>query len=161
MPKSSLSDQSLYSGYAFSDLTGRAERFFGVLPDDWREGIAPYWHKYEESTNVYVLEKENRIAGGGLVFSTPAPDTLTYKEEAEHWFDQGYLYIGFLWIDEQFRNQRLGSYWLRQLFARDQSQRFWLAIEEEDLAAFYQKNGFYVKKTIHPGSSMEWIMLRD
>jgi len=149
------------SDYTFRDLSASARLFFNILPTDWQEGIVPFWKDYQSSTQVFVLRKEHRIAGGGLVFSRPAPDTLIYKEEAQNWFDKGYLYIGFLWIDEQFRNRQLGSYWLHQLFRQNPGQKFWLAIEEEGLASFYSKNGFYLKKIIHLTDSSEWIMLRD
>lgn len=147
--------------YIFSDLSDSAELFFAMLPADWQAGIVPFWQDYQSSARVYTLRKDHRLAGGGLVFSKPSPDTLTYKNEAQNWFDKGYLYIGFLWIDQQFRNRQLGSYWLQQVFRQNPGQKFWLAIEDESLASFYSKNGFYLKKTIHLADSCEWIMLRD
>lgn len=141
----------------FVESTQQPGRFFRILPDDWQESIVPLWDQYRQHTRVFTLEAEGKVLGGGLVFSTPSPDTLVYEAEALSWFDKGYLYIGFLWIDASCRGKKLGSRWLSSLFQLFPAQRFWLAVDSFDLAHFYQVNGFHLVREIQAGEATEWI----
>lgn len=134
--------------------------FFDLLPDDWRSCILPFWSDYKASTRIFCLYDEEVILGGGLIFSKPAPDTLIYKSLATKLFGQGYLYIGFLWIAPDQRGKGLGSLWLEGVKAQFPSNRFWLAIEEEDLKSFYLQNGFEIKREIlKADGSPDWIFV--
>ncbi len=143
----------------FKDTSLHPHRFFDLLPPDWQEGIVPFWPVYSQTSRIFTLETETTILGGGIVFASPAPDAVSYQEEAQSWFDQHYLYIGFLWFDEKFRGKNLGSRWLRELEKEYPGQNFWLAVEDEGLAAFYQKNGFRTVKTVEADGGTEWIMI--
>lgn len=138
-----------------------SEKFFEILPEDWQEGIVPHWEKYKESSKVFIVESDGEVLGGGIVFSTVSPDTLAYKEEAQRWFDKGYLYIGFLWISEKHRDKKLGTRWLQYLFELFPQQSFWLSIEEYNLVSFYKRSGFQVIKKIISAQSEEWILSRE
>lgn len=123
--------------------------FFKILPKDWQEGIVPYWENYKKTTKGYILIDNNEIIAGGLVFSTCPPDMLYNKGEAETWIEKGYLYVGFIFVIEEKRQQNLGSVWLDNLKKTYPNQKFWLTIEDIKLDAFYIKNGFKRIKTLN------------
>lgn len=143
--------------FQFKLLQNTADRFFEILPRDWQDEIVPFWTHYETSSKIFVIEENNRIIGGGIVFATTPPDVIYYKEEAQHWFDNEYLYIGFLWIAEDKRNNNLGSFWLDELKMQNTKQKYWLLIEDERLHGFYQRNGFKLIKTIINDQHAEWL----
>lgn len=143
--------------FEFKRLPKNANLFFDILPTDWQDEIVPFWTGFEESANIYIIEENNCIIGGGIVFSTTPPDVIYFKEESQEWFDNGYLYIGFLWIAEDRRDNNLGSYWLDELKKLDLNQGYWLLIEEERLHRFYQRNGFLLNKTIIHNQHPEWL----
>lgn len=134
--------------------------YFEVLPADWREEIEPHWNTLKEYTRIFTLEAEGKAYGGGLIFKRVSPDTEAYREEAQHWFDKGHWYIGFLFIPEQFRNLKLGSLWLARIFGHFPKQKFWLTVDEETLVKFYEKNGFKLEKTIELQGVKEWLLSR-
>lgn len=138
----------------------KEDDFFQLLPELWKDCLLPYWDDYRDATHILGIYKEDELLGGGLIFTKPAPDTSPYLEYANSLFARGYLYIGFLWINEQHRRKGLGKEWLegaRMLFPEN---RFWLAIEEEDLKPFYNQNGFSHAKTIHHSDDcVDWIFL--
>lgn len=142
----------------FKETTRTPERFFSLLPADWREAIAPHWPGYADTARIFTLEKDGELLGGGILFSTPAPDLLAYGEEARRWFDAGYLYIGFLWIAEAHRGRQLGSLWLQKLRERFPGQQFWLSVDDFSLRAFYERNGFRMIKKIELSSGPEWAL---
>ncbi|MCO6477648.1 MAG: GNAT family N-acetyltransferase [Phaeodactylibacter sp.] len=144
--------------YQFKETTSAPERFFSILPPDWREGIAPYWPDYAKSARIFTLETERETLGGGILFSTPAPDILAYGAEAQRWFDAGFLYIGYLWIAEAHRGRQLGSLWLQKLRERFPRQKFWLSIDDYSLRAFYERNGFRLVKAVELETGTEWVM---
>ena len=145
--------------YQFKEITPTPERFFSLLPPDWREGIAPYWPDYAPTARIFTLEAEDEVRGGGILFSTPAPDILAYGAEAEYWFAQGYLYIGFLWLAEAHRGRQLGSLWLQKLRERFPGQPFWLSIDDYELLPFYERNGFRLVKKVELASGEEWVLM--
>ena len=142
----------------FKDCTARPEYFFSILPPDWRGDIAPVWGDYKDTANIFILESGKQAIGGGIVFSSVSPDTMIYGAEAQHWFDEGYLYIGFLWIAEQHRGKQLGSSWLQQLIRQFPHQKFWLSIDDYQLLPFYERNGFRLMKEVETASGKEWIL---
>jgi len=146
--------------YRFFESTALPEKFFEILPDDWKEAIVPYWPEYKNTTRIFVLETKGKIIGGGLVFSVVSPDTVFYKQEAQSWFDKGYLYLAYIWIDPQFRGKGLGSEWLKQTHTFYNGRKFWLAIEDYKLVKFYSLNGYSLVKEIQGEDSLEWIMAK-
>ena len=142
-----------------TETTSTPERFFALLPSGWREGIAPYWPKYAPTARIFTLESGSETLGGGILFSTPAPDILAYGAEAEYWFAQGYLYIGFLWLAEAHRGRQLGSLWLQKLRERFPGQPFWLSIDDYELLPFYERNGFRLVKKVELASGEEWVLM--
>lgn len=145
----------------FQDFTSEADRFFQILPADWQEDIVPDWPHYRHSSRVFTLESDQGTLGGGIVFSTVSPDTKAYKEEAQKLFDSGYLYIGFIWIAEQHRGKQLGSFWLQELFNKMPHQKFWLSIDEYELASFYTRFGFKLLKSVQCKGKPEWILVKE
>lgn len=144
--------------YHFTECTHTPEVFFSILPEDWRASIVPCWPAYRDTARIFVLKSDEGLLGGGIVFATVSPDTQAYRSEAQSWFDRGYLYIGFLWIVEAHRGKQLGARWLEALKAQFPNKKFWLAIEEEGLMAFYRRNGFEVAKMVETGEGREWVM---
>ncbi|MBN2486711.1 MAG: hypothetical protein JXB34_12125 [Bacteroidales bacterium] len=148
-------------GYIFREYTAKPDMFFEILPADWQESIVPYWPAYAGSTRIFVLEYAGDIVCGGLVFSQVSPDTLYYRSEAEKWFDNGYLYLAYIWVPEKFRGRKFGSKWLEFLHAQFKTQKFWLAIEDYNLVNFYSPSGYRLVKEISGEWGSEWIMARQ
>ncbi len=144
----------------FKDSTASPEQFFSILPPDWQDAIRPFWPGYEDTARIYILESDGEVLGGGIAFSAVSPDTMFYRDEAQRWFDEGYLYIGFLWVAEQHRGRQLGSMWLQELFLQFPGQRFWLAIEDYQLLPFYERNGFRLAKAVEGEWGPEWVLVR-
>lgn len=132
----------------FKNYTTKAHVFFEMLPSDWKDNIVPFWNDLKSTTQLFVLIENETIIGGGLVFSKCPPDLMYYEKEANKWFDKGYLYLGFIFVDEKQRNRSLGSLWLGNIKKQYPKTGFWLAIEDENLHKFYDKNGFEKVATI-------------
>jgi ribosomal protein S18 acetylase RimI-like enzyme len=138
--------------------TSDHEQFFSLLPEDWRSGISDSWNSFANRASIYLLRDQDQIKAGGIVFSVCPPDMYYDKKEAQKWLDSGYLYIGFLWVPEEFRGHNFGSIWLQSLKEAHPSQKFWLSIEEENLRFFYIKNGFQLVKSLQNGPNKEWLL---
>lgn len=133
-------------------ITEDCASFFNILPQVWQDSIVPFWKDYKETTKCYLLFDGNEIVAGGLVFSKCSIDMLYCENEANKWFVNGYLYIGFIYVIEARRQQNLGSIWLDSLKKVHPNQKYWLTIEDSKLDAFYVKNGFKrVKSLFHDG----------
>lgn len=143
----------------FLETTAQPQRFFSILPADWRESIVPFWPRYNGTARIFILESDGQTLAGGIVFSSPAPDTLTYREEAIRWFRRGCRYIGFLWVAEAHRGQQLGSLWLRWVRELYPGQCFWLTIDDYKLLPFYERNGFVLEKELAVGGGKEWVLV--
>ena len=137
----------------FRELEEDPERFFEIIPQDWQDEIVPFWDDFKTKAKIYILEDNSGVIGGGIVFHKAPPDFEYFEKEAQKWFENGYLYLGFIWIAEAHRNKNLGSFWLDQLKARDFKQHYFLLTEEDHLQHFYAKNGFneikFVKNQNH------------
>ena len=147
--------------YSFKECTGTPQSFFNILPQDWHENIVPYWIDCQHTARIFILKSDTKVLGGGIVFTSVSPDTHPdYKATAQAWFDEGYLYIGFLWFHEQHRNKQLGSKWLQHVFSIFPNHKFWLTIDEYRLAAFYMRHGFRLVEKIELNDYPEWIMIQ-
>lgn len=122
--------------------------FFSILPQDWKASILPFWDDYKSSTECFVIKNNNEVIAGGLVFSKCPPDMFYALDEANAFFENGYKYLGFIYVLEFRRGQNLGSFWLNSLKKLYPETRFWLTIEDLNLDHFYVKNGFQLKKSL-------------
>lgn len=138
-------------------LNHHHEPFFNILPEDWQEAIVPNWNHYQNDAKIYVFKDANKIVAGGIVFSTCPPDMKSHSKEAQKWFNNGFLYIGFLYVVESHRNKKLGSQWIDALKKSMPDQSFWLVIEDEGLGTFYEKHQFKMEKIIQSGDTTEWL----
>ncbi|MBI2282018.1 MAG: GNAT family N-acetyltransferase [Bacteroidetes bacterium] len=132
--------------------------FFRLLPSDWQDSIVPYWDSYSDNSSVYLLYNKNELIAGGIIFHSCSPDMMYNEQEAKKWFDNGYLYIGFIWVIEEYRNKKIGSKWLKALIDKFPTQKFWLTVDEQNLAFFYTKNGFKLIKSLKNGDDIEWLL---
>ena len=132
--------------------------FFQLLPIDWKNSILPFWDNYVDNSSIYLLFDNDKIIAGGIVFHSCSPDMMYNELEAKKWFDNDYLYLGFIWVVEEYRNKKIGSKWLQALMKKFPTQKFWLTIDEENLAFFYIKNGFKLIKSLKNGDDTEWLL---
>jgi len=139
----------------FKNYTAKAHVFFEMLPSDWKDNIVPFWDDLKSTTQLFVLIENKTMIAGGLVFSKCPPDLMYYEKKANKWFEKGYLYLGFIFVDERQRNRSLGSLWLENIKKQYPKTGFWLAIEDENLHKFYYKNGFEKVETIKNNDSQE------
>lgn len=132
--------------------------FFQLLPTDWKNSILPFWDNYVDNSSIYLLFDNDKIIAGGIVFHACSPDMMYNELEAKKWFDNDYLYLGFIWVVEEYRNKKIGSKWLQALMKKFPTQKFWLTIDEQNLAFFYTKNGFKLIKSLKNGNDDEWLL---
>ena len=132
----------------FQNYTSKAHLFFQMLPQDWQDTVVPFWEDLKLTTQLFVLLEQDEIIAGGLVFAKCPPDMMYYENEANQWFDKGYLYLGFIFVDELKRNRNLGSLWLDNIKTVFPENGLWLAIEDENLHKFYTRNGFEKVATV-------------
>lgn len=145
--------------FIFRKLKNNPQLFFEILPQDWQEEIVPFWDDYKNDAKIYIIENSNTIIGGGIVFHKSPPDFEYFETEATTLFNNGYLYLGFIWIDAQQRNRNLGSFWLNQLKAQNVQQKYFLLTEEDYLQHFYEKNSFSRIKSVQNQDHAEWLYL--
>lgn len=144
-------------GFTFTELKENAQQFFILLPEEWQNEIVPFWVTYQSVSKIYAIQNGTSIIGGGIVFHKSPPHFSYFEKEAETWFNNGYYYLGFIWISEKYRNRSLGSFWLNQLKNENPQQRYFLLTEEKHLHHFYLKNGFVCSKTIQNEDHLEWL----
>jgi hypothetical protein len=71
------------------------------------------------------------------------------------------LYLGFIWIAADKRNNNLGSFWLNQLKIAESHHKYFLLTEENRLHHFYVKNGFSMIKSLKNEDHFEWLYLSE
>ena len=142
----------------FEKLTDSPNLFFNILPKDWRNILIPNWVLHKNTASIYVLKEKTTIIGGGIVFSEKLLEMTPFEEEFCHLFNEGYLYLGYIWVAENKRNQQLASTWLTYLKQLNPAQKYWLTIEEESLKYFYEKNGFKLVAESND-ENKEWIFI--
>lgn len=143
--------------FTFRELKNNPQRFFEILPQDWQDEIVPFWSDYEFDAKIYIIENNTSIIGGGIVFYKSPPNFEYFETESKRLFNKGYLYLGFIWIQENQRNKNLGSFWLDQLKAQNSQRHYFLLTEEDELSHFYIKNGFHQIKSVQNQDHMEWL----
>lgn len=141
--------------------TANPNLFFDMLPTEWQDLIVPYWDNLILNAKLYVLAESDNVVAGGLVFSKCPPDMMYYEREANEWFKKGYLYLGYIFVDESQRHRHLGSLWLDKIKDEFPKQGLWLSIEDASLHKFYDKNGFKRVATIMNGDSEEGIYVYE
>lgn len=142
------------------DLSDEPEVFFDLLPTDWLDALHANWSDFKPSTYVFGIKKGQQVIGGGLVFSEHSNETDNYPQVSKYYFSAGFLYIGYLWVAEDFRGQNIGDFWLNSVFNMFPQNPFWLSIEDAGLAKFYLRNGFTLEREmIFPGGK-DWIYVR-
>ncbi len=142
----------------FKEVTSDPQSFFDIMQADWKVSIAPFWKDYVETARVFTLETDTEVLGGGIIFSTIPPATIDEKG-AQELFDSGLLYIGFLYIKENYRGCNLGTKWLEEVRREYKGSHFWLTIDEYRLKSFYNRNGFHVVGEVSNGDWSEWVMV--
>ncbi|WP_027126807.1 GNAT family N-acetyltransferase [Gelidibacter mesophilus] len=145
--------------FTFRELKNNPEQFFNLLPENWQVEIVPFWKTHKNSAKIYIIENHCTIIGGGIVFSKSPPQFEYFETEAKPYFDEGYLYLGFIWIAEHQRNKNLGTFWLNQLKSENPRQNYFLLTEEDYLQHFYEKNGFSRIKLVQNQDHMEWLYI--
>lgn len=142
----------------FKDYTTKAEHFFAILPTDWQEDILPVWKNYKNNTKIFVLEENNIVIGGGMVFSTLSPDLQTVPKIAQKHYKNGGLYLAFIWIAETHRGKGFGTLWLNELIKLTPTQNYWLTIDDLKLKAFYENVGFKLGESYLNNGIEEWVL---
>ncbi len=143
------------------NITNNPTLFFEILPEDWQESIIPHWSILKDSTQVFVLEEHQEICAGGIIFSSVFHEMDGYKEEAKHWFSKDYLYLGYIWVPLEKRNNNYGSTWMNNLLHLDRQQKYWLTTEDKSLKYFYKKIGFSYIKTLRFNGVEEELFVLD
>lgn len=131
--------------------------FFSILPKEWQELIIPAWKEHQNSSKIYGLFLNNILVGGGILFDTLPPFATKIEKNNIHLFNKGYLYLGYVYISERYRNKGYASIFLTQL--KTQHRKLWLTVEEAALLYFYKQNGFkiYTEDTSLTNTK-EWIL---
>lgn len=137
--------------------------FITLLPADWQESLSLISANDLAKARVYLLKIDGEICAGGLVFPEFLPEMNFYAAEADYWFSQGYLYIGYVWVPLEKRHNNYGSLWLDALKKQDPNQLYWLTIEDLKLRQFYEQAGFVFVKTISlpEGEEQLFVLARD
>lgn len=143
----------------FRELKHNSQQFFEILPLEWQDEIVPFWNAFKSHAKIYIIEVQQTLIGGGIVFYKSPPNFDYFETEAKSLFKEGYRYLGFIWIDENHRNKNLGSFWLEHLKAQDHNQKYFLLTEEDHLQHFYEKNDFLRVKSIRNQDQVEWLYL--
>lgn len=125
------------------DLTSTPHYFFQQLPPEWQTSLVTDWPQYSSSSRVLGLQIGLQIVGGGIIFTRPTPETEEYGPLTDRLFEAGWYYIGYLWVNPDWRGRQLASKWLDTVRNELPNQYFWLAIDDQALLAFYEKNGFH------------------
>lgn len=139
---------------ALEDITDEASIFLDILPKDWQKTIKPYWDYYKKNSIVLVLRKDKKILAGGIVFKRVTPDTILYRNEGNKLLEEGFYYLGFIWVPLKHRGKGYGSDWMTLLKLKYPDQKFWLTTEESGLTSFYENNNFeYVSSKTKNGET--------
>lgn len=143
----------------FSCIKNSPEQFFTILPLDWQNVIVAQWDNFKKTSSIYVFKENNKVIAGGIVFEKSHPNMNDFEKQHQKLYDEGYFYLGFIWVIPEKRNQQLASKWLTKLKEETKNQKYWLTIEEESLKYFYKKNGFELIAESEDFNYKEWIFI--
>jgi len=144
----------------FTELN-KAEDFFNILPDDWRNELKSTWDQINLKSQIYCLIDDNKIVAGGIVLETCPTDLLSIKDKFHCYLQNNYLYIGYLWVIPNQRGKDLGTTWLSHVKTIQDQSRLWLTIEDKNLKSFYEKNGFKLVESYQIQNKTEWLLVYD
>ncbi|WGH75739.1 GNAT family N-acetyltransferase [Tenacibaculum tangerinum] len=137
-------------------------RYFSLLSEEWKKLIVPVWRKYSAYSTIYGLFVNSQLMGGGILFNEMPPYATLFEKNNAVLFQKGYLYLGYVWIVENYRNKGYASTFLSLLKKEKPNQKFWLTIEEENLRYFYEQNGFKMfAESDGIKTTKEWILIYD
>jgi diamine N-acetyltransferase len=145
----------------FAGLNNNPDLFFNILPDDWRESIQPVWKNYISTSEIMVVILNKEIIAGGIIFSSVSPDILNNKNIAEQWLNRGYKYLAYLFVNTKYQKLGIGTFWLKEVFKKFPSQKFFLTIEDFILIDFYQSNNFKLISEIETQEGKNWLLARS
>ena len=149
-----------YDRVEFRVLKNEPDIFFRILPEEWQKTIGPIWEDCKDNACIYVLRNAAEIMAGGIVFSGETPNRTQFEiEKGAPYLALGYYYIGYLFVDSNYRNQSMGSKWLEAIKKKYPDRSFWLTIEEEGLRFFYEKNGFKCVSESKDPYTPEWLFV--
>jgi GNAT superfamily N-acetyltransferase len=110
---------------------------------------------------LFVITEKDRIVAGGMVFEGLPADMQVFDDDVRLYIEKGYLYIGYLFVDQAHRGKQLGSLWLTCIKGLYGGKGFWLTVEEPGLREFYEKNGFTWVKSLEKEGDSEELLLRE
>lgn len=142
------------------DISENPQSFINILPDHWKSELELNWEEFSPVVKVIGIRLNDQIIGGGLVFSGYTSENDSYLEIAQHYFDNEHLYIGYLWVEPEFRGKNHGDYWLNKVFCMFPDSPFWLSIDDTDLSKFYLRNQFMIEREMMFHGKTDWIYVR-
>ncbi|MFT7268353.1 MAG: hypothetical protein ACI905_000556 [Roseivirga sp.] len=106
------------------------------------------------------LEINNCFIGGGLIFTDYTLEDDCYPYLAQSYFNQVFIYIGYVGIEERYRGLNRGSFWFSEIHKKYPNDGIWLSIMEPSLGALCEKNGFSFDQEIELAHGLEWVYCR-
>jgi diamine N-acetyltransferase len=144
----------------FVGLNSSPELFFSILPVDWKDSIQPVWKDYLFSSDIIAVMYNKEIIAGGIIFSSVSPDMLENYKIAEHWLNLGYKYLAYLFVTPKYQKLGIGTFWLKEIFKKFPSQKFFLTIEDYMLKDFYISNNFKLISELETKEGKNWLLAK-
>ena len=133
--------------------------FFPILSTEWKKLITPVWNNHAINSKIIGLFLDDTLIGGGILFNKTPPYATCFEKDHDFLFERGYIYLGYVWIQEQHRNKGYASSFLTLLKKANPHLKIWLTIEEENLRYFYEQNGFKLfAESKEIDITKEWIL---
>lgn len=132
--------------------------FKAILPEDWQLEFEAQWPQMRDRAQIWVLKDHEAIIAGGLLLKDLPPDLEACRSILLPWINPGALYIGFLYVLPERRQEGLGGFWLAAA-KKEKAVPFWLSIEDFFLQDFYKKHGFQLVGELQDCGGPQWIMV--
>ncbi|MDC6405733.1 MULTISPECIES: GNAT family N-acetyltransferase [Maribacter] len=145
----------------FLKWQGPLDQFLAAMPEEWHWDFFIYMDNAKDCIELFAITVDDQIVSGGMVFKGLPPEMKIFEREVEHYPENGYLYIGFLFVVPEYRGQDIGSTWLECIRALYGEKGFWLTVEEPGLVGFYEKNGFKWTSTLKRGPIIEELLILE
>jgi GNAT superfamily N-acetyltransferase len=145
----------------FLKWEGPLDSFTAAMPDDWPPYFQQCIAESRDAMELFVITEKDRIVAGGMVFEGLPADMQVFDDDVRLYIEKGYLYIGYLFVDQAHRGKQLGSLWLTCIKGLYGGKGFWLTVEEPGLREFYEKNGFTWVKSLEKEGDSEELLLRE